>query len=106
MNGKRGEEMKKLILLFVGLLIVLFSFSCSKCSTCPGGDMCGDVNGDGQVNRKDWISLSNYLFNGGSMVCLTCADVNSDHKIDMEDATILSHYLLDGEPVLNCSLEE
>lgn len=55
--------------------------------------ICGDVNGDGQVDVGDIVFLLNYVYNGGvAPVPLQLGDVNCDGHVDFADAVYLVKY--------------
>lgn len=59
----------------------------------------GDVNGDGSVNVTDVISLSNYLFQGGTAPpCMDAADVNDDGVVNVSDISYLTMFLYQSGP--------
>ena len=53
----------------------------------------GDVNGDGNVNMKDYSLLQQYLNNWDVTIIEPAADVNADKKINMKDYSLLQQYL-------------
>jgi hypothetical protein len=67
--------------------------------------VCGDVNGDGQVNGADVSYLINYLFvNGPAPVWpLNRGDVNMDGSINGADVSYLINYLFVNGPAPQCS---
>ena len=66
--------------------------------------VCGDVNGDGNVNSADLSYLANYLFFGGpSPVSMWAADVNGDGSVNSADLSYLANFLFFGGPPPNCS---
>lgn len=65
--------------------------------------ICGDVNGDHQVDVGDITYLSNYLYaQGPPPISLWAADVNGDGSVDSGDLVYLANYLFAGGPELNC----
>jgi len=65
--------------------------------------MCGDVNGNGEVNPADLCSLGSYLYAGGQPpVVMWAADVNGDGTVAIADLYYLAYWLLSGGPPLNC----
>lgn len=55
--------------------------------------MLGDVNGDGEINGKDTILLSQHLAGWDVTIDLRTADVNHDGKVDGKDQILLSQHL-------------
>jgi hypothetical protein len=78
----------------------------TSCGTGTGADyatikyvqfLCGDANGDGQVNLADAVYIVNYLFIGGPEP-LEAGDANCDGEVDLADAVYLVNYLFIGGP--------
>ncbi|MCJ7578775.1 MAG: dockerin type I repeat-containing protein, partial [candidate division Zixibacteria bacterium] len=74
------------------------SLSVIACS--PFSYICGDCNGNGEINIADVVWLINYLFiNGPSPVPWQAGDVNADGKVDASDVVYLINYLfINGPP--------
>jgi Dockerin type I domain len=71
---------------------------------CQG--MCGDANGDGQVNVSDAVWVINYVFVGGEgpMPVLACGDANGDGMVNVSDAVwIINYVFVGGDPPEDCS---
>jgi hypothetical protein len=61
--------------------------------------LCGDANGDGDVNIGDAVYLINYVFNGGSAPDPLCAgNVNGDGDTNVGDAVYLINYVFKSGP--------
>ncbi|MCK4428726.1 MAG: dockerin type I repeat-containing protein [candidate division Zixibacteria bacterium] len=62
--------------------------------------ICGDANGDGEIDIGDVIYLVNYLFSGTSAPDpLEAGDTNCDGTVDIGDVIYLINYLfIDGPP--------
>ena len=85
----------------------------SSGSIQQGGDwhplveiMCGDVNGDGDINLFDYITLRAYVLDAPdwSVESNRTSDVNGDGDINMFDYITLRAYVLDAPGwELNCS---
>jgi uncharacterized delta-60 repeat protein len=60
----------------------------------------GDVNGDGEIDIADVVSLINYLFlSGPAPQPLEVGDVNCDRVVDITEVVYLINYLfIDGPP--------
>lgn len=70
----------------------------------------GDLNGNGQQDISDAVSILRYLFAGTSMQCRDAADANDDGVVTVTDAIALLNYLfLRGkaipEPRDDCGLD-
>jgi hypothetical protein len=64
-----------------------------------GEFVCGDANGNGNVNILDITYLINYLYMGGPRpVPLVSADVNNNGLVNILDITYLINYLYRGGP--------
>ncbi len=62
-----------------------------------GGNLVGDVNGDGGVNISDVTALIDYLLSGNdSAIELAGADCNKDGNVNISDVTALIDNLLSG----------
>lgn len=61
----------------------------------PNALSVGDVNGDGEVNAKDRMSLTRYLAKwiGYTSIDFTAADVNNDGEVNAKDRMILTRHL-------------
>lgn len=65
--------------------------------------VCGDANGDGQVNVGDAVRLINYVFSGGAAPePLESGDANCDGNADVGDAVYLIAYVFKGGPAPCC----
>jgi len=61
--------------------------------------MCGDTNGDKQVNVGDAVFLINYVFKGGAGPDPECAgDANGDGNTNVGDAVYLISHVFKGGP--------
>jgi len=61
--------------------------------------VCGDANGDGDVNVGDAVFIINYVFKGGlppDPVCI--GDANGDGGVNVGDAVYLIAYVFKGGP--------
>jgi len=56
----------------------------------------GDVNGDGEVNVGDLVSVSNYMAGDGS-VSKDAADVNEDGEVNVGDMVVISNIMSGNE---------
>ena len=56
----------------------------------------GDVNGDGEVNVGDLVSISNYMAGDGS-VSKEAADVNEDGEVNVGDMVVISNIMSGNE---------
>ncbi len=67
-----------------------------------GSVVCGDADGDGEINTGDVVYLVNYLYNGGPLPecqpITDCADVNLDGVVDTGDVIYLINYLFLSGP--------
>ena len=62
-----------------------------------GGSICGDVDGNGQVNIDDATILIDVLLSGNIIdIDLEAADCNHDGELNIDDITLLIEYLLGG----------
>jgi len=68
-----------------------------------GGFICGDMNGDTQVNVGDPVFLINYIFKGGAAPNpLEAADVNADSQVNVGDAVYMINYIFRGGVAPQC----
>jgi len=75
--------------------------------SCIISAVCGDANGDGQVNVGDAVYLISYVFKGGPAPDPVCAgDANGDGQCNVGDAVYLIAYVFKGgpAPVEGCCL--
>ena len=56
----------------------------------------GDVNGDGVIDLRDMVALSDYVMQSTPLNKLEFADVNKDHEITKHDVIELSRRVLNG----------
>jgi hypothetical protein len=61
-------------------------------STLPG-----DVNGDGEVNVGDLVSVSNFMAGEGGDITLEAADVNKDGEVNVGDMVVISNIMSGNE---------
>lgn len=86
--------MRKFKRFFTFLLILL-----SLTKICWSTDsLCGDANGDGNVNIQDVMVLINYLFKDGPTPDLIAADANFDSEVNIIDAIYLINYIFKSGP--------
>ncbi|KPL03282.1 MAG: hypothetical protein AMJ73_07520 [candidate division Zixibacteria bacterium SM1_73] len=65
--------------------------------------VCGDANGDGEINSVDVVYLISYLFrNGPAPDPLWVGDCNCDETINSSDVVCLIDYLFKGGPPPGC----
>lgn len=63
------------------------------------GYICGDANGDGEINSADVVYLINYLFVGGpAPEPPEAGDANCDGVVNSADVVYLLNYLFAGGP--------
>ncbi len=61
--------------------------------------VCGDANGDGDVNIGDGVTIINYVFKDGPAPDPLCiADVNDDNDVNVADAVYLINYIFKSGP--------
>jgi hypothetical protein len=62
--------------------------------------VCGDANGDGDLNVADAVTLINYVFNGGpAPEPMQAGDNNGDGDVNVADAVYMINYVFsDGPP--------
>jgi hypothetical protein len=69
-------------------------YDCMNCNF-----VCGDANGDGEVNIGDAVFLISYVFKGGPAPVPLCAgDANGDGDVNIGDAVYLIAYVFKGGP--------
>lgn len=65
--------------------------------------LCGDVNGDGEVDPMDAVYFVNWLWRGGPPpVSLEAADVDGSGAVDPLDAIYFVNWMWRGGPDLQC----
>jgi hypothetical protein len=67
--------------------------------------LCGDANGDGDVDISDAVYLISYIFSGGAApIPLLAGDANCDHMVDISDVVYLISYIFSGgqPPCYSC----
>jgi len=63
----------------------------------PPAYICGDANGDAQVNVGDAVMLISYVFKGGAAPDpLAAGDANCDDQANVGDAVYLVNYVFKG----------
>ena len=82
---------------------------CSVCGTVLSSEhktvpapshMPGDINGDGELNIKDLITLAQYHADWGIPVVEAALDTNGDGVLNVKDVIHLAQYLADWQVVL------
>jgi hypothetical protein len=67
------------------------------------GYVCGDANGDGNLNIGDAVFVINYVFRGGPAPAPVYAgDANCDGKVNVGDAVYMVNYIFRGGPAPCC----
>jgi hypothetical protein len=61
------------------------------------GVIKGDVNGDGEVNVGDLVSVSNFMAGEGGDITLEAADVNGDGEVNVGDMVVISNIMSGNE---------
>jgi len=61
------------------------------------GAIKGDVNGDGEVNVGDLVSVSNFMAGEGGDITLEAADVNGDGEVNVGDMVVISNIMSGNE---------
>ena len=62
--------------------------------------ICGDANGEGNVDISDAVYLISYIFSGGPAPSpLLAGDANCDSTVDISDVVYLIAYIFSGGPV-------
>ena len=92
--------MKLLLFFMLTILIIIPALR----ADCQG--ICGDANGDGDVNISDAIWLINYVFMGGQPPppVLACGDANGDGAAaDSDVIWIINYVFVGGDPPGDCS---
>ena len=65
--------------------------------------LCGDVNGDGDINSVDIVFMLDCLFKNGPCPCpWWVGDCNSDEEISSADVVCLIDYMFKGGPPPGC----
>lgn len=68
---------------------------------------CGDVNADGNLDKKDINYLRDFLFRGGeSPIPKWTGDVNGDKTFNILDMVTLINHIVRGKPVLSCRIND
>jgi hypothetical protein len=57
----------------------------------------GDVNGDGEVNVGDLVSVSNFMAGEGGVITLEDADVNGDGEVNVGDMVTITNIMAGNE---------
>jgi hypothetical protein len=71
----------------------------ARITTAEEQYVCGDANGDGQVNVGDAVYLIAYVFNGGPPPDPVCGgDANNDNDTNVGDAVYIIAYVFNGGP--------
>jgi len=88
------------------ILLAFCTLALYNTATTDGsGYICGDGNGDGQLDISDITYLVDYLFLGGPEPAnIAAADCNGDGQIDISDLTCFIRYMFDGGPPPACPL--
>ena len=74
---------------------IIYSFVVEEAS----GYVCGDANGDSDVNVGDAVSVINYVFKGGPAPNPLCAgNANGDGEVNVGDGVYLINYVFKGGP--------
>ncbi len=85
--------MRRLVLIILSLLVS---------STILSGTLdivCGDANGDGELNIGDAVYLINHIFNGGDPpVPMEAGDANNDGEVNIGDGVFIINFIFNGGP--------
>ncbi len=110
-NFMPGEELSYTgdgLLTYVDLADYNGSFIPSTILYSAGGLICGDVNGDNQVNVSDAVYMISWIFVGGPPPQpLIVADVNCDNQANISDAVYIINWIFNSsdDPCTNCPLQ-
>jgi hypothetical protein len=103
---KKFSEDRNRVICSIGFsLAVVFMFALTFGLVNATGDdfVCGDTNGDKQINIADVVYIINYIFKyGPAPVPAEVADVNYDGNVNVGDAVYLIGYIFKGGPEPNC----
>lgn len=89
--------MKKPVILIMVLAFVWMAMPASA-ANC---DICGDVNGDGEVNVADLVALVDYFTSWPEVIwpeCLNCGNVNCDAAVTWSDVEYFTDWMFHGGP--------
>jgi hypothetical protein len=82
-----------------GLILTLMFFVSLMLSVNSDASVCGDANGDGEINIADAVFIINYIFKGGPAPDpVDSGDANDDGAINVGDAVFLITYIFKGGP--------
>jgi len=69
----------------------------------PPAYVCGDANGDTEVNVGDAVFIITYVFKGGSAPDpIAAGDANGDGECNVADAVFLINFIFKGGPAPIC----
>ncbi|HIG51807.1 TPA: hypothetical protein EYQ19_00005, partial [Candidatus Pacearchaeota archaeon] len=93
--------MKKELWLVIGVVAIVLAVvvNTGDIGLGPrGGQVDGDVNGDGSFGLGDLMALISYLFGNGPSIDLRAADMNGDRAVDITDVSIMANLLSQSSP--------
>jgi Dockerin type I domain len=94
----------RLLVVFTMIIAFLLPSVVFADKDCQG--MCGDANGDGEVNVSDCVWIINYVFKGGAepQPVMACGDANTDGTVNVSDAVwIIGYVFVGGDPPDDCA---
>lgn len=79
------------------IIILLFLLLAPVQADGPRDYVCGDADGEGNVNVSDAVYLINYVFTGGNPpVPYEAGDANEDTIVNVSDAVYILNYIFAG----------
>lgn len=87
--------MKKFVVLLMAVAVVWLAMPSMAAAEC---DICGDANGDGEVDISDLVAMVDYLYNFIWPECPCGMEVDCDPVVKQQDIDYMVDYLFNGGP--------
>lgn len=96
---------RRILVLFLAVAMMVSTIQPTNIFAKTSGNLYGDVNGDGDIDLRDLLTLKKYLSEEKTdKIVLKNADLNADQKVDLKDFLVLKKYFAEWDVELGGKL--